>query len=259
MRLVSCNIWGGTLFDPLMKYVESENHKTDIFCFQEVFYSPNGEHFAKEEVRSNVLNELTMLLHDYYVWFAPKIDNDSLFLTGDYRVQFGNAVFISHDLIIEEYGVTMTHGNPRTGKTWSANTQNRNAQHVTITDPASKKQFSIINTHGYWVAGDKIDTPESLEQSKRLLALTDRLDMPTILCGDFNLLPETNSIQMLSGPYKNLISEYKITNTRTSHYKKTAQAYADYTFVKDVTVKGFSVPAEPEISDHRLMALDFTL
>ena len=39
MKLISLNIWGGTIFEPLMKFIDKESADTDIFCFQEVFRS----------------------------------------------------------------------------------------------------------------------------------------------------------------------------------------------------------------------------
>src|SRR3989304_780654 len=41
-----------------------------------------------------------------------------------------------------------------------------------------------------------------------------------ILCGDFNLNPDTKSLNILDRGMKNLIKEYKVKSTRSGLYKK---------------------------------------
>ena len=83
-----------------------------------------------------------------------------------------------------------------------------------------------------------------------------------ILCGDFNLMPETESIKMLGEAMRDLIKDYKITNTRNEISWKTynnKQYFADFTFVsKDINVLNFEVPYN-EVSDHLPMILEFEL
>ncbi len=74
--------------------------------------------------------------------------------------------------------------------------------------------------------------------------------MDFILCGDFNLLPETESLQLFErAGLRNLIKEYGITSTRTSFYNKPVP-YADYAFITNgVNLIDFKVLPE-EVSDH---------
>jgi endonuclease/exonuclease/phosphatase family metal-dependent hydrolase len=76
----------------------------------------------------------------------------------------------------------------------------------------------------------------------------------TVLCGDLNLLPgsETFSILRTIG----LIDLVGTTDTRTSRYPNAVR-HASYLLVSDPeAVKGFEVPGAPEVSDHRPLILD---
>ena len=76
------------------------------------------------------------------------------------------------------------------------------------------------------------------------------------MCGDFNLLPDTESIKILeSSGLRSLIKEYNITSTRTSFYTKPAK-YADYILVTPgIEVKDFKVLTD-EVSDHSPLFLE---
>ncbi len=68
--------------------------------------------------------------------------------------------------------------------------------------------------------------------------------------GDFNVLPETKSIQLLEAAgMRNLVREFGITSTRSPLYTKP-EKYADYIFVsKDIEVASFEVLPDV-VSDH---------
>ncbi len=75
--------------------------------------------------------------------------------------------------------------------------------------------------------------------------------------GDFNLLPDTESIRMISNNLGclNLIDKYNIKSTRTSLYKKPLR-FADYVFVSNnIKLKEFKVLPD-EISDHSPLFLE---
>src|SRR5581483_7148606 len=96
------------------------------------------------------------------------------------------------------------------------------------------QELLILNVHGKWYPGQKLDDTDRLEQSKIILEFAQKFSGPKIICGDFNLMPQTQSIAMLEGDYRNLIKDFGITNTRNeaswkAHNNK--QYFADYTFV----------------------------
>lgn len=119
------------------------------------------------------------------------------------------------------------------------------------------KIYSILNVHGLWTGTGKSDTPERITQSERIRNVMDAIETPKILCGDFNLRPDTQSIKILGKGMKNLINEHNITSTRTSLYKKE-EKHADYIFVSpEIVVNRFEV-LEDEVSDHSPLLLDFS-
>ncbi len=72
-----------------------------------------------------------------------------------------------------------------------------------------------------------------------------------VLLGDFNLTPDTISLQMFEKELgcRDLIKEYGITSTRTHLYPKENK-FADYAFVsRGVSLKKFEVMPDV-ISDH---------
>ena len=83
------------------------------------------------------------------------------------------------------------------------------------------------------------------------------LSNPYVMCGDFNLLPNTQSIKKLEDfGLRNLIKENNITSTRTSFYTKT-EKFADYALLSDeIDIKDFKVLPD-EVSDHSPLYLEF--
>ena len=124
------------------------------------------------------------------------------------------------------------------------------------------KSYTICNFHGIPKPADKLDSPERINQSKKILDfLTSRIG-PRIFVGDFNLLSKTKSIHTLEDIAVNLIKKYNISMTRSkrSPYfgKAGFQKFADYAFVSsEVVIKDFRVP-QIEVSDHLPMILDFS-
>jgi endonuclease/exonuclease/phosphatase family metal-dependent hydrolase len=117
--------------------------------------------------------------------------------------------------------------------------------------------IDIVNLHGAWQPkSKKQDTPERLIQSRILLNLSKRKEHKTVLIGDFNLMPDTESMRLLEKKYTNLITKYHIESTRTAAYHDTSLPFADYAFAgSDLEVSDFQVQLEPIFSDHGFMTL----
>jgi len=122
----------------------------------------------------------------------------------------------------------------------------------------NETQYTIINIHGLWEKDKgKNDSPDRIKQSKNILKfLETKKDRNIILIGDFNLNPDTDSLNMIeSFPLTNLIKKYNITDTRTSLYSKENR-YADYALVSaEIFIKEFKVLPE-EVSDHAALYLE---
>ncbi len=117
------------------------------------------------------------------------------------------------------------------------------------------RDFTIINFHGLWTGKGKDDTEDRINQSQNIIDFIKTLNGEVVLCGDFNLNPDTESIKMFEEfGLKNLIRENNITSTRTSYYSKENK-FADYTFVsKGIEVKSFEIMPD-EVSDHSAMKI----
>jgi len=121
------------------------------------------------------------------------------------------------------------------------------------------KELQIINIHGTWTV-DKQSNKITKIQTKALLeAIRD--DIPSIVVGDLNLLPETKEIQTLSKKMHNLIEQYNINSTRPDFNDglETGNIVCDYLFVNDkVKVNNFQI-LNSNVSDHFPMILDFDI
>jgi endonuclease/exonuclease/phosphatase family metal-dependent hydrolase len=259
MKLLSLNVWGATQGQVLLDYVKAESKTVDIFCFQEVFSALPGAPQISSGAKMFLFEELAELLPDFTSFFSARSLGADFNGLVDYPVSQGLGLFVKKHLQIVTCNDRVLQTNDIAtmedpGEGWTK------AQVVTLSSGA--KKFSVINFHGMAQPGTKLDTPQRLNQSKRLLLILESLKGAKILCGDFNLMPEAASISMLEGGMDNLIKTYNIKNTRNEvswgmHSNK--QHYADFTFTSpEIKVKSFEVPYN-EVSDHLPMLLDFSL
>lgn len=131
----------------------------------------------------------------------------------------------------------------------------RNLQWIKV--KLNEKVYSIMNVHGLHTGFGKEDTPERLLQSKRIKDFMSGVSGTKILCGDFNLLPETESLKLLEDKMVNLVKKHNIKSTRSYYYTKELK-FADYVLVSsDVNVQKFEVLQEA-VSDHFPLLLEFT-
>lgn len=261
MKLLSLNVWGGTIHKPLIDYIKKHSEDTDIFCFQEVFHSTQSK--ISNGIKTDLFDNLLKALPDFAGFYAPIITGYDTQIKVDFDLAFGQATFVRKnvDLISEE--TFFVHGEfdyapPTTIEgVIDAIDMPRNIHCIKI--KINGKEVLIGNFHGYWLPGLKIDSPQSLAQMEAVLKIYNSFKGPRIIAGDFNLRPDTKSLKMLEENLKNLIKEFEIKTTRSIHYKKTTEKFADYVLVSDdIKIKSFKVPNE-EVSDHLPMILDFTV
>lgn len=257
MKLISLNVWGGKIYKPLIEFIKEHSKDTNIFCFQEVFNTPT-KNFEQAGYRLNLYQEITKLLKDFQGYYAPT-QNHYVFLTGfvDFNLSYGLAIFIRKAIEVTSHGDFFVFR-----KRNSADPQNlsftlpRNLQHISFESEGSIT--TIGNLHGIWFPGPKTDIPSRIEQSRKIKNFLDKQTGQKILCGDFNLAINTQSIKILEEGMKNLIKKYKIPTTRSKLYDRSQDKFADYILVSpDVKVKNFRVP-NIAISDHLPMILEFS-
>ena len=121
-------------------------------------------------------------------------------------------------------------------------------------DYDSDRSISVTHMHGLRDLNGKMDTPERAQQAQRLLELSNQVSAPedlVIVCGDFNVEPESETLRMLANAgFTELVTGGGFSDTRTSHYKKPGK-FADYMLINDAdSVQKFDVIYNPEISDH---------
>jgi len=258
MKLISLNIWGGQKHKELLEFIKEINGETDIICLQEVFKSENN--IFSRGSKMNIYSDLENILNDYQIFFAPTFTNYDLLTKVDFDTAFGEVTYVKKSIKVVSEGTVFTYRNfdekkllyhDDFGEYWDLP---RNFHYVIIRE--NGKEFLIANLHGFWKPGAKIDTKESLEQSNKILEFIKSFNGSKIICGDFNLAPNTRSINKLEEELVNLITEYSIYNTRSKFYTRN-EKFADYIFVSpDVKVKKFEV-LDKHVSDHLPLFIDF--
>lgn len=240
MKLITLNTWGGRRKEPLLQFL-AEHKEIDIFCLQEIYNGAKTKKMDKDFLNDdfNLYSHIKETLPEYVPYFRPHI--------GDW---YGLAIFVKKDIKIEKEGDIIIHDIEYTG----GGNHPRNLQYVVFEKEG--KKIIIANFHGLFTGTGKGDTPERLLQSEKIKDFLNTTEGEKILCGDFNLTLNTESVRILEQGMKNLIKEYNITSTRTSFYTRP-ERFADYIFVSpDIEVKDFRVlPDEP--SDHTPLYLEF--
>jgi endonuclease/exonuclease/phosphatase family metal-dependent hydrolase len=231
-----------------MDFFHSQKSRIDIFCLQEVWdhrlASEEGLKKAPRGTRVDILSHLIDSLAGFQVFFAPAQDNAegvAFFVKNGIKIDHQGDVFVfrSRDSMVENDGKTL----------------GRNLQFIQF--KKGGEAYTVCHFHGLWTGDGKGDTPSRIDQSKKIKSFLKSVQgSKKILCGDFNLLPETQSIKILEDGMRNLIKEYGIRSTRNDYYQKK-DPYADYVFVSgEVNVKSFrTLPVA--VSDHLPLYLEF--
>lgn len=248
MKLITLNTWGGRVGKKLKDFVEKSSH-VDIWLFQEVYNSDKPEE--------------TIVVPGYVPDFSlNKNLCDSLGSHHNHFCQvlkgiYGLTAFFRPEIeIIEKGEVLVAVGNWDTDDSHNRD-HDRKLQWFKI--KLNEKVLLLINTHLTHRPEGKRDDDKRLKQSDVIANFIKMFDGPKILAGDFNLLPDTESIKMLEqAGMRNLIKECNILSTRTELYKKELR-FADYIFVSpEIKVSDFKVLPDV-VSDHSPLYLDFDI
>lgn len=248
MNLISLNTWGARAgLEELLAFFR-QHQDVDIFCLQEIW--DGGEHVLNTpaagremgKVETKLLTKIREALPNHVAYFRP-----SFF---DF---WGLTIFIKKTIPILAEGEHFIYRERGYVSKEDIADHARNLQYVVIDTPRGPR--TIINLHAAWQPGGKGDTDLRLLQSQAIINCTKQVGHPTIIMGDFNLLPDSKSIALIeSAGFHNLIREHGVTSTRTSLYTKPVR-FADYTFVSpEIKVKEFKILPE-EVSDHNAMYL----
>ena len=225
LKIIYNNAWNGRMRAPWTEFIKAQAADTDIFCFQEM-YDDNFRAYCRQ------------LLPDFREY------TDTKFLAENNR--FHQAIYVRPGVVVQHSASLL-----------SDQTDCGLALYLQIEH--NGQLVSVCNVHGTALPVNKLDTPARIKQSSLILDFFASLQGPTIIGGDFNLEPLTQSVAMFQERgYRNLIADYTIATTRNHlvwdrHLKP--QLFADYMFTSpEVTVEDFTV-LDNEISDHLPMVL----
>ena len=241
MKLIQLNVWAGRLQNQVANLFKSE--LPDIICLQEAI-SFNKEDAAAFYTIENIQRDLKMK----YSVVAPTFS----FKLMEGVARFGNCIITSQP--VDKSEVVFTNLEHKDDFDFNHDSGNaRNFVHSIIR--ISGKPTNIITHHGYWVPEHKNGNEQTLLQMKRLSSYMDSLSGPIILTGDFNLAPNSESLNELNNKLRNLSVGYNLATTRNKLTHKTE--VCDYIFVNNqIKVREFSASDEL-VSDHKALILEF--
>lgn len=266
MKLISLNV---ALFEPnnpkLIPFLKREH--PDITCFQEVTRSlgdkVNTRFISKDSIDgatnnlkfsffgpTSVFGEIDM--KDFHGVENFHFDPKGLLELGNYtrskyKILKAQSIFLEGDF-------TYNSSQAR----WP-DEQNRA---ILMVDLAINNDSSlrIINYHGIWTR-DKKGNPKTYEACNKIIDFASAFNGNVIICGDFNLLPDTPSMKIFQRNFISLVDHFNIKTTRLSSNELNGigRNVVDYIFVdKKIKVKSFKVINE-DVSDHLPLVLDFAL
>jgi len=254
MKIISLNTWGGRAGKQKLLDFFSSNKDIDVFCLQEIWSAPyehlegsaaGGLDINHSDIMVYGVQEISACLNDHTVYFKPH-----------HLENYGLLMLVKNNIDIITEGEVFVYKEKGYIPEGDVGFHARNVQYITFATPSGNR--TVLNFHGLWNGNGKGDSEDRLLQSDRIIQFMKTLSNPFVMCGDFNLLPDTESIKRLEKfGLHNLIKEHGITSTRTSYYKKD-EKFADYTLVSDgIEVQDFKMFSD-EVSDHSPMYIEFT-
>ena len=254
LKLITLNAWHGRSLYPLMRFFRKYKEMVDIFCLQEV---GNGdqkivdERHPDEHVHGQLFTKIAGELTQFDGSFAAFQDDP-------HRMSL--AIFVRRGIPVKIVKSFVVYQSEKPQETGGHVLSPRQLQYTILN--FSGREILIMNYHGLWTGGSKTDTPERIAASKEIRKFMDTFTGPKILCGDFNLLPETESVAILEKGMKNLVKENHIESTRTllyRHYDDPNEPnFADYMLTSpEIKVERFEVLPDL-VSDHAPLYLEFS-
>jgi len=226
MKIIFLNAWRGKLEEKIKNYLVEQTVETDVFCLQE------GDGPMKKIIQE--------IFSSYQISLAERDITGDSHLCPTNCFKKGIEVVVSREMMEDNFNLGF-------------------GLYSQIKTEGGLTNFA--NIHGLPRPGHKLDTPERLRQSEEIIRFMDMVEGKKIIGGDFNILPEAESIKMFEkSGYIDLIKKFEIKNTRNKYawdrYPESKLYYSDYLFVSpEVKVKSFEVP-ETEVSDHLPLVLE---
>ena len=254
MKIISLNTWGGMAGkEKLLEFFDKHKKDIDVFCLQEIWSAPYKHlegasagpiELQNDKIMTYGLQDISNILSEHIPYFRPH-----------HLENYGLLSLVNKNINVIEEGEVFVY--KEKGYVHEKNIGNhaRNIQYVNL--KTINGIITVVNFHGLWNGKGKTDSDDRLLQSENIINFLKNISNQIIFCGDFNLLPNTESIKKFEEfGLRNLITEYGIKSTRTSYYTKP-EKHADYIFVSHgIKVNDFGVLSD-EVSDHLAMYIDF--
>lgn len=243
MKILQLNIWSGKLEKQIEALLKKED--ADVVCLQEVVQVEGGSSYFFLD-----LHEIMAATGYEYFYYTPS-------WSGKYmrrEASWGNCILSKTPLksthSLYTYKEEVKDFDFLEDTDYNAG---RALQHVTV--ETDKGVLNVLNHHGHHSREHKNGDEETLRQCGMIADYVRALEGPTVLCGDFNLIPTSDSLELINKVLVNHVKEEGITTTRTPLTHKTEAC--DYIFTSpDIEVKTFQV-LDDVASDHKALTIEF--
>ena len=255
MKLVSFNI--GIKIDNNEKITGFlKENNCDIVGLQESIRHLNDTVF--KQYQSATFIEKSLAKTHPHTFFAPLWLSDKFIKNGEIHREFGGKIEQGNHIIskfpivsaqslfyYENYSLI------RDISRFYEIDHSRNVCSMTL--DINGKLLKVLNLHGIWNK-TRLGDERTMHQCKFALNEALKDGLPTIIIGDFNLSPESESIKLFDKHFRNLTRE---SNVKTTRSKDREPSVVDYIFTNDkIKVNSFKV-IDTDISDHLPLILDF--
>lgn len=245
MKIIQLNIWQGKIGRPIADFLKAQT--PDIVCMQEVNDLKGGEaggpfatldeikewagftHVVMAPTYGYRYMRRTSNMGNAILSRSPAADHEVVFINDAYHDDF--------DFAEDDYNI-------------------RNMQ-ICRFDLDEGKHLTVVNHHSFHIIDPK-GNQQSVKAMQKVVDQLSRLDGPLLLCGDFNVNPESAALQVLSQTrLRNLTLEYDVDSTLSRLHKVNHPVVCDYIFASpEIKVKKFEA-VDPLISDHKALILEF--
>jgi len=256
LSIATWNVWRGEQYNALMPRIAELGATTDVICLQEVYANQKGALPHSLGARTNLYEEVQRMLAETHIGFYFPV----LSGLGNGTGAWGQAIFVRHGLQFSEYCSRLVHGHPRNHTPHEGTTIPRHLNYVVLEPEGA--QVAVAAFHGHWMGKGfgKGDSPERIEQARNVRDILRQIPGKLVFLGDFNLLPDTKSLGIMTEGLHDLVAKHDIADTRSAiHYDKSPR-YADYVFLEPgIAYESFQVLPWHEASDHLPLRLIVTL
>jgi endonuclease/exonuclease/phosphatase family metal-dependent hydrolase len=236
----------------------------DVLCVQEVTWTNGHDGWVTyvdagrtSRQRSSLFNDLRRALPGHQAHFltcdtGPVLGEDGVVR----RQHFGIATLVAPHLAIIGGEASFVHGTFAQHDAWPSEDRGRVAHAVRVAY-GDGRCATVAHLHGVRMSSGKGDTPQRRRQAEQVAALVGRVRRSgdlVVVAGDFNILPDSVTFEVLGrAGLTDLVGD---ADTRTSAYTKPTR-HASYLLVSERdAVESFEILAAPEVSDHRPLVLD---